>query len=224
MSVVHLPLPTVVSFLQIIFSTIQILIMKYIFGVKVDELEYDKIRAYAVYIIAFVFSIYANMKALALSNVETVIVFRACVPVAVTVIEYIFMDRALPSVRSTISLAIVSIGAVMYCLSDSEFALNGIGAYSWALIYFFLIAFEMTYGKLLISSVKMDTVWGPVLYCNILACGPMFMLGYFAGDYNNIGEKLAEIPFNGIVILVFSCLVGTFIGCVDIRFCFWKLH
>lgn len=212
MSVVHLPLPTVVSFLQIIFSTVQILIMKYLFGVKVDELEYDKIRAYAVYIVAFVFSIYANMKALALSNVETVIVFRACVPVAVTVIEYLFMDRALPSVRSSISLAIVSIGAVMYCLSDSEFALNGIGAYSWALIYFFLIAFEMTYGKLLISSVKMDTVWGPVLYCNILACVPMFLLGYLAGDYDNIGEKLAAIPFNGIVILVFSCLVGTFIG------------
>ena len=215
MSVVHLPRPSVVSFLQIVFSTVQILLMKYIFGVKVDELEYDKIRAYAVYIIAFVFSIYANMKALALSNVETVIVFRACVPVAVTVIEFLFMDRTLPSIRSSISLAIVSIGAVVYCLLDSEFALNGFIAYSWALIYFFLIAFEMTYGKLLISSIKMDTVWGPVLYCNLLASVPMFLLGYLAGDYNKIGEKLAVIPFNGIVVLVFSCLVGTFIGYVS---------
>jgi GDP-mannose transporter len=85
--VVYLPLPTVVSFIQIIFSTVQILVMKYAFGVKVDELEYDKMKAYALYICAFVLSIYANMKALALSNVETVIVFRACVPVAVTVIE-----------------------------------------------------------------------------------------------------------------------------------------
>lgn len=212
MSVVHLPLPTVVSFIQIIFSTIQILLMKYIFGVKVDELEYDKIRSYAVYIFAFVFSIYANMKALALSNVETVIVFRACVPVAVTVIEYLFMDRAMPSLRSSISLAVVSVGAVMYCLSDSEFALNGLGAYSWALLYFFLIAFEMTYGKLLISSVKMDTVWGPVLYCNVLAVVPMFLLGYLAGDYNNIGERLSAISTGGIMVLLFSCLVGTFIG------------
>ena len=101
-------------------------------------------RAYALYIGAFVLSIYANMKALALSNVETVIVFRACVPVAVATIEYLFMDRALPSFRSAVSLGVVSLGAIMYCLSDSEFALNGIGAYTWALLYFVLIAFEMT--------------------------------------------------------------------------------
>lgn len=93
---------------------------------KVDALEYDKIYSYMFYIVAFVLSIYANMKALSLSNVETVIVFRACVPVVVTVIEYFFMDRALPSVRSALSLFVVSAGAVMYCLSDSEFAMNGI--------------------------------------------------------------------------------------------------
>jgi hypothetical protein len=39
-------------------------------------------------------------------------------------------------------------------------------AYSWVVTYFFLITFEMTYGKKLTSSVKMDSVWGPVLYCN----------------------------------------------------------
>lgn len=212
LAMVHLPLPTVVSFMQIIFSTIQILIMKYIFGVKVDELEWDKIKAYAVYIVAFVLSIYANMKALALSNVETVIVFRACVPVCVTVIEYFLMDRALPSVRSAVSLAIVSIGAIMYCLSDSEFALNGLGAYTWAIIYFFLISFEMTYGKQLVNSVKMDSVWGPVLYCNILAALPMFLLGYASGDYNGISDKLVDISTSGLLILLFSCIVGTLIG------------
>ena len=208
----YLPFPTVVSFMQIIFCTLQILIMKYIFGVKVDELDWGKMKAYSLYIGAFVFSIYANMKALSLSNVETVIVFRACVPVAVTVIEYLFMDRALPSLRSTLSLATVSLGAVMYCLSDSEFALNGLGAYYWSLFYFFLIAFEMTYGKQLVSTVKMDTVWGPVLYCNILAVVPMFLLGYLGGDYDNIAEKLVSVSSAGLGVLLFSCLVGTFIG------------
>jgi len=162
--------------------------------------------------VAFVSAIYANMKALASSNVETVIVFRACSPIAVTVIEYFFMDRAWPSLRSSISLFIVAGGAILYCMSDSEFALKGIEAYYWVILYFFLITFEMTYGKKLTNSVKMDSVWGPVFYCNFLAAAPMFALGYFSGDFANADEKLSEIPANGAWLLLFSCVAGTLIG------------
>ena len=85
-------------------------------------------KSYALYIVAFVAAIYANMQALAHSNVETVIVFRACSPIAVSIVEYLFMDRAWPSLRSSISLCTVAFGAILYCQSDSQLALNGIGA------------------------------------------------------------------------------------------------
>jgi hypothetical protein len=211
MVMVYLPIPSVVSFIQIITSTIAILVYQFCGG-KVDALEWPKVKAYSLYIVAFVAAIYANMQALSASNVETVIVFRACSPIAVTVIEYLFMDRAWPSFRSSASLLIVATGAILYCFSDSEFALNGIQAYYWVIIYFFLITFEMTYGKKLTSSVKMDSVWGPVLYCNLLAALPMFLLGYVNGDYENISEKLVEIPANGVLLLLFSCVAGTLIG------------
>jgi GDP-mannose transporter len=165
-----------------------------------------------LYIVAFVAAIYANMQALAHSNVETVIVFRACSPIAVSIVEYMFMDRAWPSLRSSISLIAVACGAVLYCISDSQLALNGIGAYTWVIIYFFLITFEMTYGKKLTSAVKMDSVWGPVLYCNLLAALPMFLLGYLNGDYEGIQTKMADIPPNGMMVLLFSCVAGTMIG------------
>lgn len=157
-------------------------------------------------------AIYANMKALSHSNVETVIVFRACTPIAVTVVEYLFMDRAWPSIRSSCSLMVVAIGALSYCMSDSEFLLNGIRSYYWVILYFFLITFEMTYGKKLTASVKMESVWGPVLYCNLLASLPMFLIGYYNGDYENIYIKLQEIPANGVMVLIFSCVAGTLIG------------
>ena len=73
----------------------------------------------------------------------------------------------------------------MYCMSDSQFALKGIlltchcwlyvirghsnllfivllgvEAYYWVSIYYCLITFEMTYGKRLTSTTKMDSVWG----------------------------------------------------------------
>jgi len=207
----YLPLPSVVSFIQIISSTVIVMLLKFS-GVHVDNIEWSKVKAYALYIAAFVGSIYANMQALSHSNVETVIVFRACTPIAVTIIEYVLMDRAWPSLRSSMSLLAVALGALLYCLSDSQFAMNGLGAYTWVSIYFVLIVFEMTYGKKLTSSVKMDSVWGPVLYCNLLAAGPMFLLGYVNGDYENISERLSEVPANGAMILLFSCIVGTLIG------------
>jgi GDP-mannose transporter len=40
----------------------------------------------------------------------------------------------------------------------------------------------------------------------------MFLLGYCNGDYENIGIKLSEIPANGVMILLFSCVAGTLIG------------
>ena len=211
MAIEFLPVPSVVSFIQIISSVIAIYVLK-LFNVKVDPLEWDKIKSYSVYVVAFVAAIYANMQALQVCNVETVIVFRACSPISVSVVEYIFMNRELPSMRSSLSLGTVALGALIYCMCDSEFALKGLSAYSWAIAYFFLITFEMTYGKKLTSSVKMDSVWGPVLYCNLLAAVPMFLLGYLAGDYEGLYERLVEMPTNGMLVLLFSCVAGTLIG------------
>lgn len=216
MAIEYLPVPSVVSFIQIISSAIAVLFLKVV-GVQVDNLEWDKVKAYAMYIVAFVAAIYANMQALSHSNVETVIVFRACSPISVTIIEYFFMDRAWPSLRSSISLGLVAVGALIYCMCDSQFALNGISAYSWVITYFFLITFEMTYGKKLTSSVKMDSVWGPVLYCNLLASLPMFLLGYSYGDYDGVYDKLIEMPVNGCMVLLFSCVAGTLIGYIHLE-------
>ena len=109
------------------------------------------------------------MKALQAANVETVIVFRACLPIAVGVVESLFMGRDWPNTRSLISLVALAAEAVAYCLSVAEFHLNGLEAYYWSIVYFFCIVAEMTYGKTITSSVKMNSVWGPVLYCNALA-------------------------------------------------------
>jgi hypothetical protein len=211
MAVSYLPVPSVISLVQIISSAFIVLGMKAV-GFTIDDFEWSKVRAFSLYIVAFVAAIYANMQALAHSNVETVIVFRACTPIAVCTIECLFMDRALPTIKSTSSLCLVAMSAIFYCVTDSEFKLNGFKAYYWVTFYFVLITFEMTYGKKLTNSVKMDSVWGPVLYCNVLSALPMFLLTYRNGDFNGIAEKLIELPMNGVLVLLFSCVVGTLIG------------
>jgi hypothetical protein len=204
--------PTVISFIQVLFATIAVFIIQYLRLDNVDPFEMSKVKAYLLYIVFFFSSIYANMKSLAVSNVETVIVFRACTPIAVCVIEYFFMDRCLPSVRSCLSLFIVAFGAFCYCLSDSQLQLEGISSYSWVIAYFILITLEMTYGKTLTSSVKMDSVWGPVLYCNTLAVVPFFMMGTYEGNFVEKLLALTSLSLTGGSVVLFSCIVGTLIG------------
>ncbi len=211
MAIVYLPSPSAISFMQICFAALTVMGLKNV-GYEVDGFEREKMKAYAWYIVIFVTAIFTNMKALENSNVETVIVFRACSPIAVSIVEYLFMDRGLPSLRSCASLLIVAVGAVFYCMSDSQLNLNGIGGYMWVIIYFFLITIEMTYGKKLTSSVQMNSVWGPVLYCNALSVIPMFCLGLSEGNFIGKLISLTELTFGGICIIIFSCIVGTLIG------------
>lgn len=183
------------------------------FHIQYDQLERNKVQKYLIYVLAFTISRYANMKALEQSNIETVIIFRSCIPLTISFIEYYFMNRLFPSYKSLLSLVILCISAVVYCYTDSQFLLYGLSSYSWVLLYFLLLTFEMTYCKVLTSSAKMKTNWGPVYYCNLLAVIPMTLLSYIVGDlHEGIWNDLINIPLPGIIILIFSCLVGTFIG------------
>ena len=215
MAISHLPNPSVISFIQILFSATAVYGLK-LGGFTVDDWDMVKIKAYALYVVIFVLAIYTNMVALSKSNVETVIVFRACTPIAVSLLEWYYMGRQLPNLRSSIALTIVALGALFYCLCDSDFALHGVTAYFWVMIYFVLITIEMTYGKQLTSAVKMESVWGPVLYCNALAIVPMFVLGYSSGDFSNVSDMMMTMDFNGNAILIFSCVAGTMIGYIKL--------
>lgn len=212
MAMLYIPNPTVISFIQVAFATLVVFAIQIGKLDKVDAFESYKVKPYLLYIFFFFTSIYANMKALAASNVETVIVFRACTPIAVALIEYFFMDRELPSLKSSASLFAIAFGAIMYCLSDSQLQLEGISAYYWVITYFILITLEMTYGKKLTSSVKMESVWGPVLYCNTLSIVPFFLMASYEGNISGQIQVLLNSGVNGLSVVIFSCIVGTLIG------------
>ena len=102
---------------------------------------WEKIRPYLIYVAAFTLGVMANMKALVVANVETVIVFRAATPLAVSMLEAMFLGRHYPNFRSSMALVVICIGAAGYVWSDKEFGSIGIMAYFWPIIYFFIIAF-----------------------------------------------------------------------------------
>lgn len=207
------PAPSLLCLMQVVFAAVSILILKFS-GVEVDDLEWGKVIPYACYIVIFISVLQTSMYALHSSNIDTIIVFRSCVPIILSVAEYAMGNRTLPSLRSTLSMLCVTISAAVYCSLDSQFSMHELNAYFWVIAYFIAINIEGLFGKFIISSVNMKSVWGGVFYINLLAIPPMAVLAFLTGQLNHlfIEKTLSTITIDGYVIICASCLIGLFIG------------
>ena len=159
-----------------------------------------------MYNAAFVISIYANMKALEGSNVDTVIVFRSCAPLAVAFLEWMFMQRAFPSVKSLFALLLILLGASGYVYTDSAFKLSGWAAYTWCSLWILLLCFLMVFGKVIVDHVSMQSMFGHVYYTNCLSVPPMLLMGVGLNE----ASAWPHVRFTpgGAVFLFLSSVVG----------------
>jgi len=209
----HNLLPGPISCMQLVFAVSFCGILHFSKAVNLSEaFNRDAFMHYCVYGVLFVGSVYASMKSLQYSNVETQIVFRAATPLTVCVLDYLFLGRELPGRKSSISLLVVAFGAVLYVATDSEFTLNGFGAYAWVGLYYILICMEMTLGKFLLSAVKLKDVWASVLLTNATALPLLFGLSYSRSEFDDFGLAVAEINPSQWIVLMAGCVTGTLIG------------
>ena len=179
--------------------------------IKADAWEWHKVKPYLVYVCMFVATIYANMRALQHSNVETVIVFRSACPLIVSVLDWAFLGRQLPSARSIGALLVIIGGCIGYVLTDRAFKLNGWGAYSWVTAYFLIISVEMAYGKHIVGPhLAFNSMWGPTLYTNTLSVPPMLTIGLLSHEAGKFGGS--EWTSVSIALLLASCVIGVAIS------------
>lgn len=92
------PAPSFISTLQFVTAGSTCLVIKATGLAIVDDFEWEKVKPYLLYVCMFCSTIYCNMKSLEHSNVETIIVFRACCPLCVCLFDWAFLGRELPSV------------------------------------------------------------------------------------------------------------------------------
>lgn len=200
------PLPALVSVLQFGVSAAFCLLLKASGRVAVDGFEWAKVKPYCVYVCLFAGSIYTNMRALELANVETVIVFRSALPLLVSLLEVAFLGRELPSRRSTVALALLAAGAAAYMYTDKDWRAGG-QAYGWALAYFCVLSIEMCWGKHIVGPhLGLKSMWGPVLYTNTLSVPLMLGVAITTGE----PPRLAEVtwPASTTLLLLLSCVLG----------------
>lgn len=217
----HLPYPSLVITFQLWAALLFIQLGDAFRVLEVDPIKWKCVKPYLAYTVAFSCGVYCNMKSLSLSNVETVIVFRALAPLLVSVLDALFLGREWPSVRSWGALGLIALGAYGYALTDEQFQQQGVMAYWWPTAYLVVISFEMAYGKKIITGVDLHTRSGPVLYTNMLGWPPMLGFAYMGGEYGRFWEQLEQahedgngplIPPVALSLLLLGCVVGTGIG------------
>lgn len=216
----HLPYPSLVVTFQLWSTLLFIGIASACRLVDVDPIEWKNVKPYLLYTVAFSCGVYCNMKSLSLSNVETVIVFRALAPLLVSVLDALFLGREWPAARSWGALGTIAVGAYCYALTDARFQAQGVAAYLWPTLYLLVISFEMAYGKRIIHGVDLRTRSGPVLYTNMLGWPPMLGFAALGGEYGQLHQSMVHaaqdegpvLPPVGLALLLLGCVVGTGIG------------
>lgn len=213
----HLPYPSLVITFQLLATLLFIITAGALGKIEVDPIRWKFVKPYLAYTIAFSLGVYCNMKSLSISNVETVIVFRALAPLLVSVLDTLFLGREWPSLRSWGALSLIVLGAYGYAMTDEKFQTQGLTAYFWPTLYLFIISFEMAYGKNIIRSVNLKTRTGPVLYTNMLGWPPMLLFAGMGGEYSRFwsdywGRVDHRLPPIGVTLLLLGCVVGTGIG------------
>jgi GDP-mannose transporter len=217
----YLPYPSLVVTVQLWAALLFIQLGNAFHFIEVDPIILKFVKPYLLYTVAFSLGVYCNMMSLSLSNVETVIVFRALAPLLVSIFDATCLGREWPSLRSWGALMVIALGALGYAMTDEQFKSQGVQAYFWPTLYLFVISFEMAYGKKIVSGCDMKTISGPVLYTNLLGWPPMLGFAAMGGEYDRLKNDVTTrvlngethlLPIKGVFLLFLGCFVGTGIG------------
>lgn len=206
-------LASALTFLQLFFSEIFLItaaMTKNIDLPKQDLLiKSDIVKVYIYYALGFVAGLYSNMRALAVAKVETIIVFRSLLPLAVSVLDYQYLGRELPKGQSLMSLIAILLGGFGYVSTDKEISLESLDTYKWVMIWFGIMCFNMTYGKQITNTVKLS-LWGNVHYSTFISLPFLFPYTILNGELFQIFEPLED--GSTMAILLVSSIIGVAIG------------
>jgi len=204
LAVHFLPAPAFVLLAQFLTAAVAVRAAAALGFIEVDALEWAKVKIFMVVAFCFVGLVFANIKVLQYSNVDTFIVFRASTPLLISVADYLFLGRELPSLRSVLALIGLLIGTVGYVVSDKNFEVKG---YMWLAVWYVIFAADQIYIKYAVTSVTLSN-WGRVFYTNLLATIPLLILTLAFGEIGQLTKGTTwTVP--STVFLLVSCAIGT---------------
>eukprot|EP00927_Polykrikos_kofoidii_P064351 TRINITY_DN5951_c0_g2_i1.p1 TRINITY_DN5951_c0_g2~~TRINITY_DN5951_c0_g2_i1.p1 ORF type:complete len:368 (+),score=47.80 TRINITY_DN5951_c0_g2_i1:67-1104(+) len=168
----------------------------------VEFLQLPKVKAFFPACLIFFLCLLSNTEALGVSNVETVIAARCCTPIAVAVVERLWMGTDLPSSRGLLSLGGIIVGGAIYAMSDAGLQLF---QSLWLLVYFVSLVIETVFVKMIIETLQMST-WTRVYYNNTISI-PLVLAALVINGDTSV-TMIEGWTSEQTVVIFLSCLVG----------------
>ena len=201
-TVMLVPAPSTVLIAQLLTASVSIHGMHVAGIIEANKLEKENVKPYLIVAVAFLGALFTNVKVLQHANVETFIVFRSSTPVLIAILDYFFLGRKLPNLRSWLSLCAIIFGATFYMYTDSNFQAR---AYWWVAAWYLVFCFDQIYIKHVVDTVKL-TVWGRAYYTNTLALFPALLCYIFTDEHKILAHYSWNLP--AAATLATSCAAG----------------
>merc|ERR1712072_455666 len=127
-------------------------------------------------------------------------IFRFSTPLCISIADYIFLGRHLPSARSWLCLVMLLLGAMGYALTDAAYVVRG---YMFCGLWYFIFCMDQIYLKHVADTVKMESNWGRVLYSNLLSCLPLLVLSGASGEE----AAVMEASLAGVLMIMVTVVL-----------------
>jgi len=204
-----LPAPCAVTLLQVTVTTLLIAVAWCCALVEIHVVTRAILWRYVTYALIFALGINFTMRSLAVTNVETVLLFRSCSPVLVSVIDTLCLGREMPSRRSFASMLCIVLGATWFATSEwqTEASTLDVPGVCVNTINLLLTATLMTWGKHVTdnSDVNLTT---SVFICNLTSIVPILALVVLEKEHLIVWENRRLSEYD-VVVLGISCVMGT---------------
>lgn len=159
LAVFFFPAPSFVLWAQLFGTALGVRLFNMCGVIECDGLTQSKVHAFLPVALIFLSTIFTNMKTLQYANVETFIVFRCSTPIIISIADWIWLGRELPSAKSWATLAGLLVASVCYAMTDVGFDIKG---YTFVFVWYLIFCIDQIYLKHVVDKVPMDSNWGRV--------------------------------------------------------------
>ena len=153
--------------------------------------------------IAFFACLWANLNVLKHCSIGTFIVFRNSAPLLLSVLDWTFMGRTLPSARSTLAMTGMLLGSIGYAVLDMSYSVHG---YGWVALWYVIFCFDAIFIKWRVDAIEVHSNWSRVFYQNVWAC--VFNVAPLVLDHKAHWSLVRRLSWSQVALLASSAAVS----------------
>ena len=213
-AVSDIPVPNVILVTQ--FATASFLLgLAHMFGmIKLENINMRTCIGFLPFVACFFALLSSGMWVMKVAPLETFIAFKSTTPIALSILDYMFMGRTFPSLKSLCAMTGITGGAVWYVSGDVK---SEKIAYLYCAVFVFMACIEGGVAKDTINRYQMNS-WSRTFLVNTLSIPVGIVLSLLTGEAENVKNGMdangnaLKFGNRGLIALVCSCFFGVGMG------------